>query len=184
MMKWYLIDARKDETFDSAMKAETRSDARQELADAWSALTQHDRELRDDFFAIRTTTDADGCVDYDAATDMITFRQIKPLLITREQVRDALREAYDRAIHTDSCEYRVSLDNDGDLRVDEHLQGDIFSVPGWTTLRTYCMWPSVLDYLGPDATGTDDELDGLMTEYEESQLDDDVDGVLDALQEI
>lgn len=102
--------------------------------------------------------------------------------ITEEQVRDALREAYDRAIHTDTCEYRVSLDDDGDLRVDEYPQGDTFGVPGWTTLKTYCTWPSVLDYLGPDATGTDDELDELMSDYEQNKLDDDVDDVLRTLE--
>lgn len=94
--------------------------------------------------------------------------------VSATKISEALKEAYDRAIHCDTCEYRVSLDKDGNIRVDEYPANDSGYCPDWLTLKKYCMWPSVLDWLGPDDTGSEEDLEWMYNRFVYTMLDDDV----------
>lgn len=74
MNKWYLIDQKDGDYFESEMKAKSRDEAERELEVEWRYLSTHDQKHRDAFFAIYTTADEDGIVDWDAAEDEIRIK--------------------------------------------------------------------------------------------------------------
>lgn len=74
MNKWYLIDQRDGDYFESEMKAKSRAEAESELEAEWKSLSAHDQKHREAFFAIYAPADDDGIVDWDAAEDEIRIK--------------------------------------------------------------------------------------------------------------
>lgn len=74
MKKWYLIDWKDGDMWNEQMDAETKEEAEEELFAAWNRLTPREQKHRQSFFAIYTTTDEEGNVDFDAADDEIKMK--------------------------------------------------------------------------------------------------------------
>lgn len=72
-MKWYLIEVRRGDMWETPLKAESRSDALAESRLAWERLSAHDQKDTEEFYAVYAN---DGVVDLDSATDAITHYEI------------------------------------------------------------------------------------------------------------
>lgn len=102
-------------------------------------------------------------------------------MVNENDVREALKQAYKSAIHYDNMEYRVCITDDDEVCIDEYVEGDVIQRVGHYTLKTYCMWPSVLDYLGPEGTGSEEDLEWLYDEFVYNILGSDLREAMEAI---
>lgn len=80
MKHWYFIEdctSSRSEVYDEILTAGTVTEAFIEAAGKWDALTEADRNRRDDAYIGYADTDEDGCVDYDTMTGIYYLRREK-----------------------------------------------------------------------------------------------------------
>lgn len=75
--QWYLIDdciSSKGEVFESRLSCDSQEKAVEIATQEWEKLSKHDQQSRDDFYIGLAAVNADGCIDYNTMTDIVSLK--------------------------------------------------------------------------------------------------------------
>lgn len=93
-------------------------------------------------------------------------------MVTYAKIKKACRQANWAAIHATCCEYRVVVNEDNEVEVQEWPQGSNGWRPGEITLKTYCYWPHLADWI-PDGPLDAVAITWMQSQFINEQLDED-----------